>query len=168
MEVYLIRHADAVPQAERGLSSDEERPLSDAGIRQSQTLGTVLQKRGVALGAVVTSPLLRARQTAEELVKAWNPAPEILACDELAPGGRPKRLARFLRNREIATVGVVGHQPDLGELAGWLIGSRKAHIDLAKAGVAYISCDSEPRKGSGTLIWLVTGDWIGYLTSTPG
>ena len=59
-----------------------------------------------------------------------------------------------------ASVAVVGHQPDLGQLAGWLIGARKAQIDLAKAGVAHIAFDPEPRKGAGTLVWLVTPEWF--------
>jgi phosphohistidine phosphatase len=162
VDVYLIRHADAVPQNNSGPCSDEERPLSDVGHAQAHALGEALRQKGVTLAAIVTSPLLRARQTAEGMVKGWSPAPQILPCEDLAPGSRPKRLARFLRSRDAATVGLVGHQPDLGELAGWLIGSKKAHIDLAKGGVAYISCDGEPRRGSGSLIWLVTGDWLGY------
>ena len=162
MDVYVIRHADAVPVGERGISDDEQRPLSGVGLEQAKTLGTVLQKKGITLGGVVSSPLLRARQTAEAVVKAWTPPPELMICDELAPGGRPKRIAKFLRNRDLEKVAVVGHEPDLGEFAGWLIGDKKVHIDLAKGGVAYISCDGEPRKGSGTLIWLVSGDWLGY------
>jgi phosphohistidine phosphatase SixA len=53
----------------------------------------------------------------------------------------------------------VGHQPDLGEWTAWLIGSKKAHIDLAKAGVAFLACPDGTRKGGGSLVWLVTPDW---------
>ena len=54
---------------------------------------------------------------------------------------------------------MVGHMPHLGVLAAWLIGKKKAHIDLAKPGVAHITCTS-PRKGRGTLLWLVTPEWF--------
>jgi phosphohistidine phosphatase SixA len=56
---------------------------------------------------------------------------------------------------------LVGHQPDLGFYAGWLIGSKSAQVDLAKAGVARITCDDKPGKGRGMLIWLVTPEWFG-------
>jgi phosphohistidine phosphatase SixA len=55
----------------------------------------------------------------------------------------------------------VGHQPDLGEFAAWLIGSKKAQIDIAKAGVAFIHCEKEVTKGGGSLEWLVPPEWLG-------
>ena len=59
-----------------------------------------------------------------------------------------------------SAVAVVGHAPDLSEWAAWLIGGKKAHIDLAKAGIALIRCPEGPRKGACSLIWLVTPDWL--------
>ena len=55
---------------------------------------------------------------------------------------------------------LIGHMPDLADFLGWLIGSRKAQIDMAKAGVAYVTCE-DVRKGDGTLEWLLTPDWVG-------
>jgi phosphohistidine phosphatase len=157
MHIYLIRHADASPLGEWGVTRDEERPLSKAGEEQSRMLGAELHKKGITLNAVVTSPLLRARRTSEEMLEAGpRPAPPLRICEDIAPGGKRKRLARFLRDLGADKVGVVGHQPDLGKFVAWLIGSKNAHIDLAKAGVAYVVCDREPTKGGGKLIWLVT------------
>jgi phosphohistidine phosphatase len=162
MDLYLIRHAEAAPVGEAGIMADEDRPLTENGLAQAQALAAALQRRGVQPQAVVTSPLLRARQTAESLLLAWGMPPSGLhTCEELAPGGKRGKLARFLRKLGARSIALVGHQPDLGDCAAWLIGSKKAHIDMAKAGVACIVSGDEPGKGCGSLAWLVTPEWFG-------
>jgi phosphohistidine phosphatase len=127
-----------------------------------------LNGRGIRLGMVLTSPLLRARQTAEGMLREWpHPAPELRVCDELAPGGKRRKLSRFLREVGSDKVALVGHQPDLGEYAAWLIASKKAHVELAKAGVAYMICNPPLGKKDGTLVWLVTPDWLGTNAAQP-
>ena len=161
MDLYIIRHADALALGERGVTADEERPLSDEGQKQAAQLAAGLKKRGVELELLLTSPLVRARQTADALVKPETKvASELQTCEELSPGGRRKKLAKLLLGTARNSVGIVGHQPDLGEFAAWLVGDKKVNLDLAKAGVAYIQCSDLPRRGGGTLIWLVTPDWL--------
>jgi phosphohistidine phosphatase len=161
VELYLIRHADAKRVGEDGIESDEERPLTEKGEAQVRQTSAGLQKRGVQIKLLLTSPLVRAKQTAEGLLRQWPaPAPELQACDELAQGQKLKKLTRVLRGLEAESVALVGHEPDLSVFAGWLIGSKNVQIDLAKAGVAYICCDGV-RKGAGTLQWLVTPEWLG-------
>src|SRR5262245_5118463 len=127
MDLYLIRHADALPVGEGGIVEDAERPLSDLGKAQSKALGLAFKKQGIQLETVLTSPLLRARQTADEMLKTWpEPAPQLQVSDHLAMGGRRKRLSRVLEELAQLSVALVGHQPDLSEYAAWLIGSRKA------------------------------------------
>lgn len=161
MDIYLIRHAEAKPRDEDGVERDEERPLTETGEAQSRELAAGLQRRGVELHLLLSSPLVRAKQTAEAMRKQWSlPVPELQLCDDLAPGLRPRKLAKLLRDLKGQAVGLVGHMPDLAELACWLIGGKKAQIDLAKAGVARISCTKGPRKGEGILVWLVTPEWM--------
>jgi phosphohistidine phosphatase len=161
MEIYLIRHADAVPQGENHAQGDEERPLTTSGEAQAQTIGTGLQRKGVALQLILTSPLLRARQTVEGMLKSWTgPAPEVQICDELTPGKKPRKLARLLRDLKREPVALVGHEPDLSTWAAWIIGSKKTQLALAKAGVAHITCPNGPAKGEGTLLQLLTPDWL--------
>jgi phosphohistidine phosphatase len=160
MDLYLIRHADAVPVGEQGVTADSQRPLSRLGLSQVQELTAALSARQVHLDKIVSSPLVRARQTAEWMLKAFPlPPPELLICEELAPGGKRRRLSRYLREQGGDAVALVGHLPDLAELAAWLIGSRNARIDMAKAGAAFVRCDDGPQKGAGSLIWLTTPDW---------
>src|SRR5205807_2522803 len=67
MRLYLIRHADAAPLGEGGVADDRDRPLTELGHSQCQALAAALQKRDVKVDQIVTSPLLRARQTAEDV-----------------------------------------------------------------------------------------------------
>ena len=161
MDLYIIRHADALALGENGVTSDEERPLSEKGQRQAKQVAAGLHRRGVKLDAVLTSPLVRALRTAEALVQPeGGVATELKVCEELAPGGRRKRLAKLLLATAQGAVGIVGHQPDLGEFTAWLIGDKKVNLELAKAGVAHVQCSDLPRRGGGTLVWLVTPDWL--------
>jgi phosphohistidine phosphatase len=161
VDLYLIRHADAKPLGEDGIQDDADRPLTEQGEAQTKALAAALQKQGLRLGLVVSSPLLRARQTAQGMLANWaEPAPALTICEEVAPGGKPRKLSKFLRGQSVDSIAVVGHMPDIGEYVAWLIGSKKAEVDLAKAGVAYIEFSDGPRKGDGTLKWMVSPEWF--------
>lgn len=160
MELFLIRHAEAVALGNLGITDDTERPLTDKGHQQALGIGKGLAKKGVRFDKLVTSPLVRARQTAEGMLSSFNPVPELLICDDLVPEGRARRVARFLRDLTGDRIGLVGHMPSMGILAAWLIGSKKAQVDFAKAGVACIHSSDQPGKGDGILAWLVTPDWL--------
>ena len=160
MDLYLIRHAEAKALGENDVMNDEDRPLTEEGEAQTRRLGTGFHARGLRLDALLSSPLLRAKLTAEGILKHWPElAPQVQVCDELAPNLKAKKLAKCLRALGASSAGLVGHMPDLAEFLGWLIGSRKVRVDLAKAGVAKVTCESV-RKGEGILEWLVTPDWV--------
>jgi phosphohistidine phosphatase len=160
VDLYLIRHAEAKAIGENGITNDEDRPLTEEGEAQTRRLGTGFHARGLRLGALLSSPHMRAKQTAEGIVKHWPEfAQSVQLCEELAPDEKAKKLARRIRSLGTSSVGLVGHMPDLGEFLGWLIGSRRANIALAKAGVAFVQCE-DVRKGQGRLEWLLTTDWV--------
>lgn len=162
MNLYLIRHADAAPLGQGGIQDDAQRPLTDQGHVQCKVLARGLQEQGVHLDNLLTSPLLRARQTADGMLQHWVTAkPDLRVCDELAPGAKRRKLARLLADSVTDSLGLVGHEPDLSRFAAWLMGDRKVGIDLAKAGVAFLRCESKPGKGAASLVWLVTPDWLG-------
>ena len=161
MDIYIIRHADALPVGENGIQCDEDRPLSETGFKQAATLANALKKRGLTLDLIVTSPLVRALQTAGTIRSIHEMNEQQLETrDELAPGGRPKKLARYLNGLSANTVALVGHQPDLSMYAGWLIGEKEAAIDFAKGGIALVRTEDSATKGSGALMWLVTPEWL--------
>ena len=104
----------------------------------------------------------RARRTAEILLENWHgtPAPELVVEERLTPECKPRKLLRVLRDVPKERVAVVGHQPDIGIWAAWLIGSKKAYINFAKAGVAHIVWERDLKKGGGSLDWLITPQWF--------
>jgi phosphohistidine phosphatase len=162
MLLYLIRHADAVAAGPDNPLNDEDRPLTTTGQSQCKAIASALQRRGVRLDHILHSPLLRAQQTATGISEAWTPpAPPLIICDALEPGGRRKKFARMLAEQHGESFAAVGHMPDMAELIGWLIGSRKARLDMSKAGIACISLPQDVDKGEGMLEWLVTESWLG-------
>lgn len=109
MHLVIVRHAEAAQGR-----PDELRPLTETGREQARTLGERLRADGIAPDAIVTSPLLRARETAAAL-GLGTPAVD----DRLAPGASPDDLRAAATGRG-ETVLVVGHQPDCGRAAAAL------------------------------------------------
>ncbi len=166
MNVYLLRHAHALDIGKQGSQSDEERPLSDEGRRQTELVADAVQRLGLKFEQVLSSPLRRALETAQELCRHLGLPPAALGtCDQLEPGGSLKKLMKRLRSLEANEVVLVGHAPDLGEYAAWLIGSKRTQLEIPKAALAAIRCDAPPRKGVGTLTWLLTPEVIGALSA---
>jgi phosphohistidine phosphatase len=114
MQLYLVRHADASSG-----DPDELRPLSDEGREQARELGERLRDDGVAPDVVLTSPLLRARETGEALARATGSTSE--TDERLAPGATAETLREAIYGRGEHVV-VVGHQPDCGHIAATLSG----------------------------------------------
>lgn len=125
MRILLVRHADAV--SETAALPDEYRYLSPAGRHQVRELAALLADTTQELGAVMTSPLVRAVQTAELLVRWIDWAGPIEATHFLAPGGASARataewLVRCAEALAGATLVAVGHEPSMSHLAGLLAG----------------------------------------------
>ncbi len=161
MNLYLVRHADAVPlgagEVPGEVLTDEERPLSEAGKRQVEGLAALFRRLAIVPDRLLTSPLVRASQTAEGLRGNLQlPADRLTECRPLAPGGSTRKLAKALGKLALANVVVVGHEPDLGQHTAWLLGSKRARISFAKGGVACVVCDRDVDKGTGVLRWLIT------------
>lgn len=131
--------------------------MSPEGIRRARKAAAGLKHLDDVPDRVLTSPLVRARQTARILteIAGW-PEPE--ECRELCPGEPPGALLMRLRQQRDSLVAVVGHQPGLGLLlAASLLGDvGPVPIELKKNAVACVSFKGAPRSGTGTLRWLAT------------
>jgi phosphohistidine phosphatase len=153
--LYLVRHAIA---AERGddWPDDDKRPLTERGIARFQDAVNGLKALDVELDEIFTSPLVRARQTADLLAAALKGKPSVKILDALSPGHGPTtvlaQLARTAKRRRIA---LVGHEPGLGELAAHLIGAGRA-LPFKKGGVCRIDVESLTSRRAGALAWFVT------------
>jgi phosphohistidine phosphatase len=123
MQLYLVRHAEATPG-----SPDELRPLSDEGLEQARDLGERLRNDGVVPDVVLTSPLLRARQTGEAIARATGSTQEI--DERLAPGATAETVREAISGRGERVI-VVGHQPDCGRIAASLSGGEEPRFPAA-------------------------------------
>jgi phosphohistidine phosphatase len=154
-ELYLIRHAIA---AERGPNypDDHKRPLTNEGISRFKQVVEGLKDFDVTLDLVLTSPLVRASQTAELLVARIGGKPRLDTLDALSPGGRMATVLEAIakHSRRVGHIGLVGHEPDLGELAARLLRARGT-IEFKKGAVACLELDGAMPNGPGTLRWLL-------------
>ncbi len=153
--LYLVRHAIA---AERGEDwpDDDKRPLTERGVVRFQEAVSGLEALDVELDEVFTSPLVRAKQTADLLAAGVKSQPSVKILDALSPGHTPSavlaQLAKVAKRRRIA---LVGHEPGLGELAAHLIGAGRA-LPFKKGGICRIDVESLTSRRAGALAWFVT------------
>ena len=154
-ELYLVRHGLA---EERGDAwpDDAKRPLTDEGMSKMRKSVRGLARLGVSVDVVLTSPLVRARQTAEIVAGGLSPRPSVVSIDSLAPDGTYASVIADLEKHVRKTrIALVGHEPNIGELAARLIGSRHP-IEFKKGAVCRIDVDELPPSGPGELRWLLT------------
>ena len=155
LELYLIRHGVA---AERGedYPDDSKRPLTGSGMSKLRKEAKALNTLEVGFDLIITSPLVRTKQTAEIISDTLNGKPPVTTSDSLAPAGTPaavmQELARHMRKARIA---LVGHEPNLGELAARLIGARSP-IEFKKGAICRIDFEVMPPKSLGQLQWFLT------------
>lgn len=137
MELYLMRHGIAYERDEWD-GSEVSRPLTDEGVSRTRAVAKALKKdRQVVLDAIWTSPLVRARQTAELAAEALDV--KLTECEALAPGTNFKILGKAFSKLDLpARLMLVGHEPDFGILLGDLMGDEDVH-PFKKAGVAYLT-----------------------------
>lgn len=155
-ELYLIRHGLA---AERGDSypDDAKRPLTSKGLQRLRQEGKALVALDATIDVILTSPLARARQTAETLAAGFRDAPPIVTSPALAPGGTHNAIIEEIakqshRRRHIA---LVGHEPGIGELAARLLGMRSP-LEFGKGAICKIEVTALPPTGPGQLRWFLT------------
>jgi phosphohistidine phosphatase len=154
-EIYVIRHGLA---EERGDAwpDDAKRPLTDEGMQRMRKASKAVARFGVTIDVVLTSPLVRTRQTADIFASAFSPHPAVVNVDALAPGEGPAgviaELEKYAKKKSIA---LVGHEPGIGELASRLVGMRHA-MEFKKGAICRIDFDALPPKGVGMLRWFLT------------
>ena len=154
-QLYLIRHGITEERSD-AWPDDSKRPLTESGISRLRKSIRGLFRAGVSFDVVLTSPLVRARQSAEVVAGGVSPRPPIVAIDSLAPAGSYQAVFTDLEKQARRTkIALVGHEPGIGELAGRLAGSRHA-FEFKKGGVCRIDVDSLPIEGPGTLVWFLT------------
>jgi phosphohistidine phosphatase len=155
IELYLIRHGLAEPRGD-AWPDDTKRPLTHKGIDRLRLEAASLDALGVSFDQILSSPLVRTKQTAEILAQRVAPKAPLALTPALAPGGTPaqvmEELGRYAARKRI---GIVGHEPGIGELAARLLGARAA-IEFKKGGVCRIDVETLPPARPGHLRWFAT------------
>jgi phosphohistidine phosphatase len=155
--LYLMRHGIA---ADRGAGMDDaERALTEEGISKTKRVAHGLERLGAAPQVVLTSPLRRAEETAQLTAAVIAPSVTVEIYPPLSPSHDPREVIQGLRAyRGAAEILLVGHQPDLGELASYLVtgSARLAALPFKKAGVAAIAVAALPPRAAGSLQWFLT------------
>jgi len=138
MQLLLLRHADALPRA----STDDARPLSAKGTQQAQRVARFCKERGLQPDLILASPFLRTEQTARIVAEALGA--ELILCAFLASGMMPAAALEELHAyQRFDCVLLVGHEPDLSELGGALLGASKdGALRMRKATLAGLDVDS--------------------------
>jgi phosphohistidine phosphatase len=152
MHLLLLRHGPAEPKNDwRG--DDAERPLSTEGRLQVKDVAASLARQAVRPDVILTSPYVRARQTAQIFAEVHGLADVIKPDERLAPGFGARQLSKVLRNcADCKTVMLVGHEPDLSDLVRALTGGGR--IAIRKAAVAHVDLP-DPRDMKGRLVALI-------------
>ena len=163
MELYLIRHGIA---AVRGTyTNDDERPLVAKGINKTQEVAQKLRSIGVKFDLILSSPLVRAFQTAEILLEA-DLSSKLETFTPLKPGGKIQDWLHWLQERQnnnsLNTLALVGHQPDLGNWTEMLVwGSITDQIIVKKAGILGLRLpNSREILGNSELFLLTSPKWF--------
>lgn len=155
LELYLIRHGVAAERGEE-YPDDSKRPLTSRGIARLRREAKALNALQITFDLIITSPLIRTRQTADVIAESLQAKPPVATSDALAPAGTPAGVVQELaRHAKKARIALVGHEPNLGELAARLIGA-KSPIEFKKGAICRIDFEVLPPKALGQLQWFVT------------
>ena len=151
-----MRHGTALDVGQQGVQRDAERPLSLEGRQKAKDVARGLKVLKVQPTCIATSNLIRARQTAEIVGSVLGKAIPIEGCRFLEPGAVAADLLDWLRTRQDLSVLVVGHLPDLAEIASELLcGHTRADMQFKKAAVCCLVFDKTPSAGTARLEWLL-------------
>jgi phosphohistidine phosphatase len=157
IRLYLIRHAIAHERDPARWRDDRLRPLTPEGVEKFRRAAAGLGRLAGKVGCLLTSPLVRARQTADILhrVAGW-PVP--LEQVELAPRRTAAQVLALLREQAVDSIALVGHEPDLSRLLAVCVAGPGARLgcQFKKGAAACLAFGSAPRAGQATLEWLAT------------
>ncbi|HEY1268379.1 MAG TPA: phosphohistidine phosphatase SixA [Candidatus Binatia bacterium] len=158
MNVYFMRHGIAQAKNDPKVESDEERELTKKGAKRARKAAKGLRALKIPFDRIVTSPLPRARETADIVAKIFDMKEQVEEAEELKPESSVERLAaRLLEYRDCRELLLVGHQPFLGKAASLLLcRSESAEIDLKKGGVCCIELNELDMKKPGVFRWMLT------------
>jgi phosphohistidine phosphatase len=156
MIVYLVRHGIAIDREDPNSPPEFERFLTREGIKKTREVAKSVHLLGIKPGAFVSSPYVRAMQTAEIFADVFGYEPsKIRQSVHLKPGANPPEFLKEIAALKSREVICFGHAPHMDQLISHMVGARSPITALKKAGVASVDLESVIG-GKGTLQWLVS------------
>lgn len=158
MNLYIVRHGIAVSLISPDVKGDEERWLTDRGKERMGEIAKGLKALGVKPDLLLSSPLVRAKQTAEILAKTLGCKERLQVTEALSPGFSITELCEVILEAGTPdNVMIVGHEPDLSELISMMVwGEDHGEVMMKKGGVALLSFGSLPPGEQGVVLqWLI-------------
>jgi phosphohistidine phosphatase len=154
MILYLVRHGIAVDRTDPKCPPDPERPLTARGVQKARAAALGLRELGAKPDAILTSPYVRAAQTAEIFAEALGfPIEKIRVSDFLKPGDNPAETLREITRLRSKETACFGHAPHLDLMIAYLAGARTAFTEMKKAGAACL--EQANAHGRWELRWMV-------------
>src|SRR5580693_5303739 len=162
MILYLMRHCIAVDPNKPKSPAETERPRTAKGVQKTRAAALGLNALGIKPDVMITSPFVRAAQTAEIFAETLGFAPaKIRVHDALKPAGNPAEIVKEVVGLRAKEVMCFGHAPQLDLLMAHLLGARGAVTELQKAGIACF--EHTAARGKWNLRWLVTPKMLRQL-----
>ena len=159
MNLYILRHGLAVERGAAGYARDSERPLTPKGERKVWRIAEAMGAMELSFDLILSSPYVRARETAEIVVQAFKAGKKLEFSNHLTPEGSAQELLGFLRdhNARPENVLLVGHEPYLSELISlFLGGDSRVMVNLKKGGLCKLEVESLRPGHCASLAWLLT------------
>lgn len=155
MELYVFRHA--IAEDARAGQRDADRSLTEEGRKKAAEVVKAARRAGLKPSLIVSSPYLRAVQTAQIAANELGNKGEIVKIEALVPHGSPQSVWHELRAfRDEAAVLVAGHEPLLSRLVAYLLAAPQLKIEMKKAAMVRIDLESFGPAPHGTLRWMMT------------
>lgn len=157
MNICLVRHGIALDVGQKGIARDQDRPLSEEGVLRTREAAMGLRALGVTPSGVYSSPLLRARQTADILSNVLTEGgTEVEEVEVLSPDVPAVETCKWLERCPGETIMLVGHLPNVARLSSFLLtGSAETDIEFRKSAACMITFERRLQAGRGRLEWLI-------------
>ena len=159
MDLYILRHGIAVEPGTPGYEDDADRPLTPEGQRKLGQIADAMEALDLSFDRIISSPYVRARETAEIVAEALGADKTLELSDTLTPGGSFKRLVELLNRLEPSpkSVLLVGHEPYLSGLISLLVSGKETFgVVMKKGGLCKLTTESLKHGRCAALQWLLT------------
>ena len=156
MILYLVRHGIAIDREDPDCPPETERYLTRDGLKKTREVAAGFRELKIEPSLMITSPYVRAAQTAEIFAEALAYSREkIRHSQALRPGSNPAEFLREIAHVKADEVMCFGHAPHMDQVIAAAVGARGVFTALKKAGIAALEFES-PSAGKATLLWILT------------